>query len=134
MILVIVFGRLLIKKVEFAMWLAELAIDPHKLSICFWSNSLNSVGTSILVKDTLMRVLTISVDLVSNWDIPSLSIGINIGGGFFLALSIVCLSMGAFNRAGPTFIRASEHARLTAFIIVVVMVFGGHSGALRQHC
>ena len=75
MILVRVFGRLLIKTVEVAMWLAESVINLHKLLIYFLSNSLNSVDTSILVKDALVRVSIISVDLVSNWGIHSLSIG-----------------------------------------------------------
>ena len=120
MFLVSVFVRLLIKTAEFDMWLSELAIDSHKLSIRFPSNSSNSVDISVLAKDALVGVSTVPVDLVSDWDIPSLSIGLVSETGL-LALSIVCLSMGAFNRAGERFIRASEHARLTASVIVVVM-------------
>ena len=114
------FGRLFIKTVEFAMWLAELAIDPHKLSICFSNNLSNSVDTSIKVRDALVTVLTVSVDLVSGWDIPSLSVG-EVSKTSFLALSIVCSSMGAFNKAGERFTRALEHARLITFVTVVVM-------------
>ena len=73
MILVKVFGRILMKVVEFVMWFAELTIEPHKLSIHFSSNLSNNIDTSILVRDdVLVRVLTVSVNLVSDCDIPSL--------------------------------------------------------------
>ena len=80
------FGRVLIKTVEVAICPAEFARDPHNLPICFLSILAMSVMTSILVKDALVRVITVDVDLVSDWDILSLSVG-EVSEADLLALS-----------------------------------------------
>ena len=60
------FGRVLIKPVEIAIWPAEFAKDLYRPLIYILSISATDVVTSILVNDVLVRVLTDAVDLVSS--------------------------------------------------------------------
>ena len=64
-ILVRMFGRVLIKPVDTAMWPAEFAIDSHRPPIRFSSTSATKVVTSNLVRVAPVRVLTDAVDLVA---------------------------------------------------------------------